>query len=419
MQPLIRFTIAMLCLLLFTRANATNLDNKLDGVWQGTLGNNQLGINQSANKQSGNKKIVACFKVSAADTLGSYYELPTNFSVYVTGKNSDGFLQEDTDDKSDESSIFNWQFDYVSKGYIRGKRFNLKTNIVEYFNLRRAKKIKPYNKDYNLNSTDCDQASYDQPRVNALLKQAKSRQYQFNQNTYQKLSINSTKFSFKLNTVQLNSKTPAMRRINGQLKKDFERDLSFDFSANDQYGTRSGHIESTKTISYWGENWISFHDTDDSYTGGAHGSNTQDYTTYSTQTGNIEDINLWFKKDYYEDKLNEYAETGEPSVIKKYVCKLQYENNCKNMLVDKLVRDKTCQANKSKPRCTFDDKDDNLIGYLIVGGLRPAGIVFINQFDSATGSSYGIVIPYKKIMPFLNQTGKAHVKAIMNAQPKS
>ena len=211
MQAISRFTITLLCLLLlFTHANATTLDKKLNGVWQGTLGK---------------RKIVACFKINAINTLGSYYELPASFSVYVNGTNSDGFLQEDVDDKSDEMSNFNWQFDYISKANIRGKRFNPKANIVEYFNLRTVKKIKPYSKDDNLNSTDCDQASYDQPRVNALLKQAKFRQYQFNQNAYRKLSINSKEFAFKLNTIQLNSKNPAMHRINQQLKNILSKSL--------------------------------------------------------------------------------------------------------------------------------------------------------------------------------------------------
>ena len=411
MQAISRFTITLLCLLLFTHANATTLDNKLDGVWQGTLSNNH----------SGKKKIVACFKSNTTRTLGSYYELPANFSVYVSGTNSDGFLQEDIDDKSDEMSIFNWQFDYISKANIRGKRFNPKTKIVEYFNLRTAKKIKSYNKDYNLNGTDCDQASYDQPRVNALLKQAKFSQHQFNQNTYRKFSINSKKFAFKLNTIQLNSKTPAMRRINWQLKKDFERNLSFDFSAIDQYGTRRGGIESTKNIAYWNKNWISFHDTDNSYTGGAHGSNTQDYTTYSTNTGEIEDLSLWFKKDFYKDKLDKDLETGVPSELKKLACKLEYENNCKDIFVDNMYRDENCQANKSKQRCTFNDEyeDDFFNTYLYIGGLQPKGIVFISIFDSATGSSNRILIPYNKIMPFLNQTGKTHVQAIINAQPQN
>ena len=258
--------------------------------------------------------------------------------------------------------------------------------------------------------------TYDQPRAKAYLNHAKINNLHFEEKSFQTLSITPT--TSKISTIQLTSyqENPAIAAINRKLNSDLNDSIYDAIGCAEMYGD----IEQSTKITFWSDNWLSLQTNTFSYCGGAHPIFYFGHEVFNLSTGKNENLQSWFKNRSTDSKLS------------LAICKEERVNPCKSLISEEKFdfASETCRAHKNERKhanqkeitksCLEDVELFGPYGSAFHLGLSSKGMIFRTTADGASGSgNYSILIPYKKIMPFLNQTGKAHVKTIMNAQPQS
>lgn len=408
MQAINRFTITLLCLLLFTHANAATLDSKLDGVWQGTM----------SSKQSGNKKIMTILSYDSKSgvTNGNYYTLPDGNEMALNGSVNLAELIGGDSSHPATKTAFEWQFTSVAKQSISANRINTDTKAVELIHLIPAKQVRGKAPQYSIYNDISNGFTYDQPRAKAYLNHAKINNLHFEEKSFQTLSITPT--TSKISTIQLTSDTQnsAIAAINRKLYHNLNDSIYDAIGCSVMYGD----IEQSTKITFWSNNWLSLQTNSFSYCGGVHPNFSVDHQIYNLSTGKNENLQSWFKNKSTRSKLN------------LAICKEELTNPCKSLISEEHFdfASETCNAyRKEKKHANQKEITKSCLEDITLGvpygfgyglGLSSKGMIFRTSADGASGSgNYSILMPYQKILPFLNQTGKAHVQAIINAQPQN
>lgn len=367
---------------------------QLEGVWQGTLGKQEIQACFSIRTDPNTKK---------QSVYGGYY-IQNQLTTYELLNEPKEQVESHKLSQDDNNE---WQLESISKQLLIGERINLETKASDPLKLRLAGKNKPTERD----DAGCfEEPGFNQKRVNVLLDKIKIHDFGYQKKHYQELTLKNKdqQLDLDIQYLQLDVENLALEALNKTLKKTFVEDLYFDMSCTSLgMAPTGGYHENKEQISFWNDEWITVKSTGNHYCGGAYPDLNTAYNTYNLSTAKIEELWTWFK-----DKRQDANVLKDASSETKWIT---YKPNKK--LLKTILAYRTYKNSEFTPNNQDNDGDIVKERMTFNLGLSDKGIVFFTAFEHAVQAyDETMVVPYEALLKHLTKEGRAKVDAIMSSQ---
>lgn len=225
----------------------------------------------------------------------------------------------------------------------------------------------------------CDSEAYNGPRIEAAKIEA-GKPERFEGKQYRILFAG---VETKVSTIEIMESGAYAANVNRALREKLRNEIKNYFRCYDSVSAREevlAEYSVSETPVFWTSRWLTLAESIEDYCGGLHPNHGNFYTTWDLELGKVADIWKWFKGG---------KNMASPSLNKVIIAHADSDAECSEAIAE----------NSSY-------------------NLHPAkeGMVFYTQLPHvAVGCQNDIIVPYRKLRPFLATTGRTEVKAIMGA----